>query len=100
MTGIALPDVIRRTGATYRQLDYWTRRGYLQPVPGNTSGLPRAWPRIEVQVAAKMVALIEAGLTAEAAADVARCSVTEHTDRVRISGEIVVEFSVDVDLLP
>lgn len=66
------PDVIAETGATYRQLDYWTRSGYIQPADaeptnGTTrkpardvtspgSGRARLWHPDEVEVMAVKVA--------------------------------------------
>lgn len=69
--------VIRRTGATYRQLDHWCRRGYLKPGRrdygwGTGSGVPRVWPEPEIQVAVTMARLVRAGLTPAAAEKVAR----------------------------
>lgn len=70
------PSLIDLSGAgvaTYRQLDYWTRVGYLHPTdqsPG--SGVPRVWPDDELLVAATMARLVAAGLTPEAAHRVAR----------------------------
>lgn len=58
---------------TYRQADHWTRRGYLQPIgdaPG--SGVARVWTLREGQIAETMHALVEAGFTAQAAAEHAR----------------------------
>jgi hypothetical protein len=52
-------------GITYRQLDYWTRLGYLtpwnSPTPG--SGVPRVYPLDQVDVASTMRAVIAAGVT-------------------------------------
>lgn len=60
-------------GLTPRRADVWTRRGYLQPVdPAPGSGVPRRWPATEPKVAAMMLRLVAAGLTAEAAHRVAR----------------------------
>lgn len=67
-----LSAVICRSGATFRRLDHWVRRGYLKPEGGDGSGRPRVWPEREVQVAVAMVRYIEAGLTVQAAADAAR----------------------------
>jgi len=55
-------------GITYRQLDHWTRRGYLRPGTERNAfshgqgGVSRVWPPAEVA----------AGLTPEAAAELAR----------------------------
>jgi hypothetical protein len=63
----AVPD------ATYRQLDYWARRGYLRltqhkPGPGNA----REWPDEEIRVAGVMARLAAAGLPPALAERVAR----------------------------
>lgn len=66
--------VMHVVGLSYRQLDYWTRRGYLRsdgnPMPG--SGRPRTWSEHEVAIARAMVRLIGCGFTVSAAARLAR----------------------------
>lgn len=63
------PDVTERTGATYRQLDYWTRAGHTQPAdraeddvdpatPG--SGRLRLWPAAEVEAIRRAVLVSKA----------------------------------------
>ena len=66
-------DEALRVGLTYRQLDYWTARGYLtadDQHPG--TGRNRTWNDGELAVAAQMLRLTGAGLTVAAAARVAR----------------------------
>jgi hypothetical protein len=67
-----LDAVLRRTGCTYRQLDHWTRRGWLHPTGGGGFGLRRAWPEEEIRVARTMRRLVDVGLIPAAAAVVAR----------------------------
>ena len=44
------PDVARLTGATFRQIDYWSRKGYIVPVVAAAgSGSRRRWGADEVQ---------------------------------------------------
>jgi hypothetical protein len=62
-------------GITYRQFDYWCRRGYLQVNKRNEgagAGVPRVVPWREVQVARLMGELIAAGVEVETACRVAR----------------------------
>lgn len=65
-------------GLSYRQLDYWTRCGYLRPVQrcenrvGNGTGYAREWPEYELSIAAAMGRLVRLGLTPARAAKVAR----------------------------
>lgn len=65
-------DLIGST-LTYRQLDYWTREGYLKVVdPDPGSGRRRYWSAEEARVAVMMGRLVAAGLTVSAAHRAAR----------------------------
>lgn len=69
------PRWTKHARVTYRQLDYWTTKGYLLTTDGAASpgiGQPRVWPVTEIEVAARMIRLIAAGLVPRAAALVAR----------------------------
>lgn len=61
-------------GISYRQLDHWTRLGYLHPVlrRGPGIGRPREWPEYELATAAAMGRLVRLGLSLELAHRVAR----------------------------
>lgn len=67
-------DVPGRAGITYRQFDYWVRRGFLnvQREPGAGSGVPRLVHWREVQVARLMGELTAVGVEPEVAAAAAR----------------------------
>jgi hypothetical protein len=62
------------TGATAKQVDHWTRGGYLHPVTREnaTNGVPRRWPEHERDVCARMAHLVDVGLSLRLAHDVAR----------------------------
>lgn len=65
-------------GLTYRQLHYWTTKGYLKADsarPG--TGYPRSWTRRELKVAELMVRLRDAGLRLDVAHRVARSTVEQ-----------------------
>lgn len=66
--------VLDACGITYRQLDYWVRRGYVHPRDRrkNSSGIPREFSDDELAVAARMGRLIDRGFTPKAAARIAR----------------------------
>lgn len=64
--GDHLPD-----GVTYRQLDWWIHQGWIQ-MPGRGSGHSRKPDEDELYVAEWMGRLTCAGLTASAAAPLAR----------------------------
>lgn len=61
---------------TYRQLDYYVRKGYLRPLGGHGSGNRRHWPESEVRIALRMAALVREGYIASAAARLARQEVS------------------------
>lgn len=65
-------NVEREVGITYRRLDHWTRIGLLKPLHGGGSGNSRYWTRSELNVARIMGRLTAAGLSLEAAHEVAR----------------------------
>ena len=62
----------REAGITYRQLDFWVRRGFLRPVHDGGTGRSREWTRAELDVARLMGRLTAAGLPLETAHRVAR----------------------------
>jgi DNA-binding transcriptional MerR regulator len=64
-------DVVTECGVTYRQADYWVRRGWiLAPQPG--SGYHRRISPSEADALRTLARLVIAGLTAETAARLAR----------------------------
>lgn len=68
-------QVADRAGITYRQLDYWTTRGYLKARHGAAnpgSGVPREYTPREALVAEHMARLVRDGVTPDRAAKVAR----------------------------
>jgi hypothetical protein len=67
------PDFIR-VGLTYRQVSWWTTRGWLKPNPRpkTGSGHINIYPDTELRIAELMVQLIDAGIEPEAAAHIAR----------------------------
>lgn len=81
---IKAPALILRAGITYRQLDYWTRRGYivaLPPVGGQQkSGVPRIWTDREASVCVLLARLVRAGIEADRAAIVARLALREPSE--------------------
>lgn len=41
---ISTQEVAKRAGVTYRQLDYWLRKGWVEPAdPSGGTGDPRLW---------------------------------------------------------
>lgn len=61
------------TGATYRQIDYWTRVGYLEPEAGTPgSGYSRRWSERDRRMAYLIVRLSLLGIEVPKAAAYAR----------------------------
>lgn len=77
-------ELQERAGITYRQLDYWTRTGYLRTStkaePG--TGNARFYPASEVPVAALAHRLLGEGLSPAAASRIARELVETGTSSV------------------
>ncbi len=65
-----------RGGASYRQIDYWTRIGYLQALDNSGTGHPRRWPLAERDIAGVMHRLVQAGITPAVAHRIARAGGT------------------------
>ena len=85
-------QMLDRTGISYRQLDHWTRKGWLQAADGTPgTGNMRRWKHDEWMVALVMSAMGQMGIRAEKAAPVARAAVKFWTR----SGEVYT-----TDMLP
>jgi DNA-binding transcriptional MerR regulator len=70
-------DLVKASGLTYRQIDHWTRKGWLRPLnPDEGSGSRRRYPAAELVVAQRMAILVAEGLTPDAAHTVARAGGT------------------------
>jgi DNA-binding transcriptional MerR regulator len=72
---VAAMTICRRAGITYRQLDFWSRAGYLHELPRPPhagSGIPRYYPITELAVATLMGRLSRAGLAPAQAHELAR----------------------------
>ena len=66
-------ELVELAGITYRQLDYWTSKGYLHADANNPgSGNHRNFDGDEVSVAWLMAQFVRAGMRPHAAADLAR----------------------------
>lgn len=66
-------ELAERVGVTYRQVDHWSRLGYLRPSnPGCGQGRQRDYLPAEVDVAVRMGRLVRAGLSPAVATLVAR----------------------------
>ena len=60
---VSSAELQRLSGASYRQIDHWTQRGYLQDVPTlrRGSGIRREYRKREVNVAKLLVAMSNMG---------------------------------------
>ncbi len=74
--GIDSSTLCELLGCTYRQLDHWTRRGYVpasDPCPG--TGVDRVYPLEAIAVAGALAAFVRAGCMPAAAARYAAAAV-------------------------
>jgi hypothetical protein len=76
-----VPDVTLTTvqlaflsGASYRQLNYWTRKGWLNPDGGVGTGNVAHWSLAESFTAVRMATLVGVGVSPTMAARVARAA--------------------------
>lgn len=75
-------QMLDRTGISYRQLDHWTRKGWLVADDGTPgTGNVRHWEFNEFMVALVMRAMGKMGIRAEMAAPIAREAVKAWTSR-------------------
>jgi hypothetical protein len=83
-----LDELVAATGATAKQVDHWTRGGYLHPIAREraTNGVRRRWPASERDVCERMLYLVEAGLSVALAHDVAR------HDGPYVAGSLRIEY--------
>lgn len=95
--GYSAPESCLLAGITYRQLDYWTRTGYLQTLSiQRGSGNPRRYNRVEVDVARTGRRLLDAGFTVDAALKLAR-QLVESGVPIRLARGLVVIDPAGVD---
>lgn len=68
--------LLSRAGISYRQLDYWNRRGFIRPRRvAEGSGSRRDYGAEEERVLLRMGRLVKAGIAPDVAARIARNSV-------------------------
>lgn len=92
MTSTQIQD---RTGATYRQLDFWARSGL---IPGADvrpmyagSGVPREWTSAQELFVAAMVRLVKAGVQPRvASAALQKLPSVAGADRVMLPGGLEI----------
>lgn len=89
-------DIAGVAGITYRQLDYWTNRGFLRSTNTATGrGRPRQYHRVEQHVAAVMARLTAGGIPATAAAVYARDYVERGITTFTLGGGITLKITPD-----
>lgn len=87
---VTLDDMLD-TGLTFRQIDYWARRGYLRPDQSSQgTGYPRRWPAVERSIAQLMARLIEGGISVDVAASTARRAIEQGLDEVTLADGITL----------
>jgi DNA-binding transcriptional MerR regulator len=83
------------SGATYRQLDYWIKLGYLKPDNAKDgSGSQRTWNGTEVAVAHLMIRLLRVGFIPKKASEIAR-SVVNGEPSTQLDQGIYLDINLD-----
>ena len=92
-------QILAATGLTYRQLDHWTRRGYLRTANSESDKRQvRLWFYQERDVATLMVRLSNAGFTTKKAHRIARAALGAPRNgraSIRIADDVVVTIKGD-----
>jgi hypothetical protein len=90
----AIQELMEEFGTSYRQLDYWIRKGYIHTVPNERSGsgYSRQLSEDEIQIARYMIRLTNAGFMVGAAALIARRFVLEDTRETLLPDGVVVKI--------
>jgi hypothetical protein len=87
---------------TYRQVDNWTKQGYLRVYSGAPTGTgnPRSYPYSELMIAQRMAALIEVGFTTKVAHDLARGDDARMQAIDLVLASIRIGLSIDANANP
>lgn len=84
-------EVMARTGATYRQLDYWAREKWIDMGPDQGTGNARMWTHRQMLTARMVVTLIKAGFDVRKAFEI--------TDRIMLD-HVRQEQQIKIELAP
>lgn len=86
MRMVGQAEMVKHSGATYRQIDNWTTKGHLlSPDAARGSGSARHWSLVERDIARLMVRLTKtAGFTLDAAAYLARMLATTGSEEISL----------------
>jgi hypothetical protein len=81
----------RKIGVSYRQLDWWTRKGYINEMPEKPgSGYARRYTPEEEAVAILMGQLVACGFKPSAAAELARLAIDSDADLIELGNDILL----------
>lgn len=83
-------EVCLRAGVTYRQLDYWSRRGFI-PNTAKGSGGPRHFTEDDIAYISKFAKLVNAGLSHDKVDEVLKLGLIEN-DSVRLTDHVILVF--------
>lgn len=96
---LTVKEMLTGSGATFRQLDYWWRRGYFTsagPVPRGPvapgSGYSRGWTERELTIASLIVRMSAAGIEVAHAAEFARDAVDAGRTEVTTDSGITIAW--------
>lgn len=88
---ILAAEVCERAGVTYRQLDYWSRRGFI-PNTAKGSGVPRQFTEDDVTYISLFSKLLHAGLTHDKVDEILKLGLINEHGMVRLTDHVVLVF--------
>lgn len=87
-------QLLDKANITYRQLDHWTRKGWVHAYGGLGSGTSRSYSGAEIDIVVLMADLIRVGISAEKAATIARKMVEKGEWQLTISTSPTAQVSL------
>jgi DNA-binding transcriptional MerR regulator len=87
---ILAAEVCMRASVTYRQLDYWSRRGFI-PNTAKGSGVPRHFTEADVGYITQFSRLVHAGLSHDKADEILKLGLLKD-GMVRLTDHVVLVF--------
>jgi DNA-binding transcriptional MerR regulator len=94
--GFTTVEVSRETGATMRQLDYWTRNGWINLGEAPGTGNARSWNFRQMTTAKLVVSLIQVGFDVRQAFrcvnQIMKSKTEDQTHRFKLANGITLEF--------
>jgi len=96
--GFTTAEVAKKSGATYRQLDYWARMKWIDLGPDLGTGVPREWAFRDMVTARLVSTLVGAGFDVARAFGFADHVMAEHATQEMIRFELAEGVQLEIDI--